>query len=68
MNSDASPKLPQLPAPGRRKVCEQFHAEPPPDWQRGPGGLRALGNMTTCRFDSLGTLGGYVAAGTGDLA
>lgn len=21
---------------GAGKVCEQFHAEPPPDWQRGP--------------------------------
>jgi hypothetical protein len=21
---------------GAGKVCERFHAEPPPDWQRGP--------------------------------
>jgi len=40
---------------------------------RRPSGRAGLltartGNMTTCRFDSLGTLGGYVAAGTGDLA
>ena len=71
MNSNASPPAAIAACTwAPEKFCEQFHAEPPPEWQRGPMDC-AHWEYTTCRLSATAWRWAgicYVAAGTGDLA